>query len=82
MKDTSIRESDLPAELARSIDGVCNRFEAAWKALPPRVEDYLDDWTGAERLACCASWCCLTWPAGVPPGTPAALMITCRASRN
>ena len=35
----------------RSIDGVCDRFEAAWKALPPRVEDYLDDWTGAERLA-------------------------------
>jgi formylglycine-generating enzyme required for sulfatase activity/serine/threonine protein kinase len=42
----------LPPELGRRIDEVCNRFEAAWRAgPPPRLEDFLADWQGPERLA-------------------------------
>jgi tetratricopeptide (TPR) repeat protein len=38
--------------LARRVDQVCNRFEAAWKAgTPPRLEDFLGDAPGAERAA-------------------------------
>jgi hypothetical protein len=38
----------LAPELAERLDGVCDRFEAAWKAARvsgprPRIEDYLDD---------------------------------------
>ncbi len=40
----------LPPDRARQIDGVCNRFEAAWKAgPPPRIDDFLDGWTEPER---------------------------------
>src|SRR5262249_9747460 len=39
-------------ELARRVDAVCNRFEAAWRVgPPPRVEDFLEGWSGAERAA-------------------------------
>jgi WD40 repeat protein/tRNA A-37 threonylcarbamoyl transferase component Bud32 len=35
-------DPDLPLSLARTVDAVCTRFEAAWQAgTPPRVEDYL-----------------------------------------
>jgi eukaryotic-like serine/threonine-protein kinase len=38
--------------LARLVDQVCNRFEAAWKAgTPPRLEDFLGDAPGPERAA-------------------------------
>jgi hypothetical protein len=38
--------------LARLVDQVCNRFEAAWKAdTPPRLEDFLGDIPGPERAA-------------------------------
>ena len=53
MKDQpSTISGDLPPEAARRLEAVCNRFEAAWKSLtPPRVEDFLDGWTGTERDA-------------------------------
>src|SRR5712692_1426222 len=42
----------LSPDVGRRIEHVCNRFETAWKAEPPpRIEDYLDGWTGPERLA-------------------------------
>jgi serine/threonine-protein kinase len=38
--------------MARRLDAVCNRFEAAWKGpTPPRIEDFLDGWSGPERRA-------------------------------
>jgi WD40 repeat protein/tRNA A-37 threonylcarbamoyl transferase component Bud32 len=38
--------------LARQVDRVCNRFEAAWKAGgQPRLEDFLGDAPGPERAA-------------------------------
>jgi serine/threonine protein kinase/tetratricopeptide (TPR) repeat protein len=40
-----------PAQ-ARQIEVVCNRFEAAWQTSdPPRIDDFLEGWTGAERFA-------------------------------
>jgi WD40 repeat protein/predicted Ser/Thr protein kinase len=42
----------LPESLARRVDQVCNRFEAAWKTgTPPRLEDFLSDAPGPERAA-------------------------------
>jgi formylglycine-generating enzyme required for sulfatase activity len=42
----------LSESLARRVDQVCNRFEAAWKAgTPPRLEDFLGDAPGPERAA-------------------------------
>src|SRR5438876_632660 len=46
----------LAPSLARQVDQVCDRFEAAWKAAGavgqrPRVEDYLAAVPGAERTA-------------------------------
>jgi serine/threonine protein kinase len=46
----------LPLPLARRVDEVCCRFEAAWKAVacggqPPRLEDYLGDVTEPARAA-------------------------------
>jgi hypothetical protein len=40
--------ASLPLALARHVDQVCYRFEAAWKAdgapgTPPRIEEYLAD---------------------------------------
>jgi serine/threonine protein kinase/tetratricopeptide (TPR) repeat protein len=40
-----------PAQ-ARQIEVVCNRFEVAWQTGdPPRIDDFLEGWTGAERFA-------------------------------
>src|SRR5262249_54770905 len=33
------------------VDEVCNRFEAAWRAGVPALEDFLAGWHGDERLA-------------------------------
>jgi serine/threonine-protein kinase len=45
-------ESSLWLERARRIDPVCDRFEAAWQTgSPPRIEDFLEGWQGADRLA-------------------------------
>jgi tetratricopeptide (TPR) repeat protein len=42
----------LPESLARQVDQVCNRFEAAWKAgTPPRLEDFLGDAPDRVRAA-------------------------------
>jgi hypothetical protein len=42
----------LPPALARRIDAACDRFEAAWRAgSPPRLDDFLAGWHGAERAA-------------------------------
>jgi serine/threonine-protein kinase len=37
-------------EVALRIEQVCNRFETAWKG-EPRIEDFLDGWSGPGRLA-------------------------------
>ncbi len=43
-------ESVLPPTLARRVDQVCNRFEIAWRtSSPPRIEDFLDAASEAER---------------------------------
>jgi WD40 repeat protein len=46
-------DSTAPRDLsvAREVDLACNRFERAWQAGRPRIEDYLDGWQGEERLA-------------------------------
>jgi hypothetical protein len=37
---------------SRRIDAVCTCFEAAWRTdAPPRIVDFLDDWSGAELSA-------------------------------
>jgi WD40 repeat protein len=42
----------LSIDTALRMDAVCNRFETAWKGpTPPRIEDFLDGWSGAERRA-------------------------------
>lgn len=42
----------LPPAVVQRIDGVCNQFEAAWKAgQRPRIEDYLQESRGEERTA-------------------------------
>jgi serine/threonine-protein kinase len=42
----------LSESLARQVDQVCNRFEAAWKGGGrPRLEDFLDDVSGPGRVA-------------------------------
>src|SRR5262249_31999283 len=42
----------LPLTVAMQIDGICKRFENAWKSGPtPRLEDFLDDVHGPERAA-------------------------------
>jgi WD40 repeat protein/tetratricopeptide (TPR) repeat protein len=42
----------LPLSDAFRLDGVCNRFEAAWRqGPPPRVEDFLAGWGGDARAA-------------------------------
>src|SRR5262249_4313614 len=47
--------STPPVEVARHVDQVCTRFEAAWKAGErPRVEDYLPEGPQAERSALAA----------------------------
>jgi len=37
--------------LAMRVGEVCDRFEAAWRAGVPRIEDFLDGWQGEQRLA-------------------------------
>jgi hypothetical protein len=45
-------ESSWSLEQARRIDPVCDRFETAWQTgVPPRIEDFLAGWQGADRLA-------------------------------
>jgi WD40 repeat protein/tRNA A-37 threonylcarbamoyl transferase component Bud32 len=40
----------LSVASARRLDAACTRFEAAWKApTPPRIEDFLDGWSGPDR---------------------------------
>jgi hypothetical protein len=41
----------LPSSLARRVDELCDRFEAAWKGTGarPRLEEYLADISGPER---------------------------------
>jgi tetratricopeptide (TPR) repeat protein len=42
----------LPVEVNLRIDAACDRFEAAWRAeSPPRIEDFLEGWSGSEHLA-------------------------------
>jgi serine/threonine-protein kinase len=39
-------------DVALRIEHVCNGFEVAWRREPaPRIEDFLDGWSGPERLA-------------------------------
>jgi tRNA A-37 threonylcarbamoyl transferase component Bud32 len=41
----------LPVAVALRIDEVCNRFEVAWREeSPPRIEDFVEGWSGSERL--------------------------------
>jgi hypothetical protein len=56
MKETGPpTEAALALTLARQVDEVCCRFEAAWKEGPrPRIEDYLGDL--AEPARDVASW--------------------------
>lgn len=49
---TVINTETLPLSHARRVNEVCDRFEADWKAgLKPRIEDFLPNYEGAERLA-------------------------------
>src|ERR1700676_4017704 len=41
---------DLPLDLARRLDPVCDRFEGAWLARP-RIEDFLEDVAEPDRPA-------------------------------
>ena len=44
------RELDMKLSLEARIDGLCDRFEAAWKAgLRPRIDDFLKDATEGHR---------------------------------
>jgi serine/threonine-protein kinase len=53
VSEVPAHDPEAPSEsLARRVDQVCNRFEAAWKAgAPPRLEDFLGDVPGPERAA-------------------------------
>jgi WD40 repeat protein len=53
MTEASALELDgLHPDVALRLEGVCNRFEAAWRdGARPRVEDYLGALEGAERAA-------------------------------
>jgi WD40 repeat protein len=45
-------EDDLPVDLARQVNQVCNRFEAAWKTGPaPELEDFLTEVADPGRSA-------------------------------
>ena len=44
------REEGQGLSFELRLDQVCNRFEAAWRTGEPRIEDFLDGWSGAERL--------------------------------
>lgn len=51
MSDSS-SNNPINVSLVRRIDAVCDRFESAWKGSErPRIEDYLADWQGEDRLA-------------------------------
>jgi WD40 repeat protein len=42
----------VPPALGRRIDEACDRFEVAWRAgAPPRLEEFVAGWAGAERAA-------------------------------
>jgi formylglycine-generating enzyme required for sulfatase activity len=51
----SSRHDTLPPEVVDRIDAVCDRFEAAWKAVAggeePRIEDYLEPFPEGGRAA-------------------------------
>ena len=51
MRDASpSRDETLPAEAARRVDGVCTRFEIAWRdGGQPRIDDFLGDSAEPER---------------------------------
>src|SRR5215831_9418728 len=54
MESPSTRNPTLPPEVGLRLDEVCDRFEDAWKAAgqeeqPPRIEDYLEGVSEAER---------------------------------
>jgi WD40 repeat protein/tRNA A-37 threonylcarbamoyl transferase component Bud32 len=51
MSETPSRSgAALPPELARRVDAVCNRFEAAWRAgKMPRLDDFLVGWDEPDR---------------------------------
>jgi hypothetical protein len=52
MSEMAQESRALDPESARRLDGVCNRFEAAWRVgIPPDIEPFLDGWYGSERLA-------------------------------
>jgi hypothetical protein len=50
-----LRSTEAPdggdLSLAVRLDAVCNRFETAWRAGVPRLEEFLAGWQGEERLA-------------------------------
>ena len=45
------RSEGRDLSLAVRVEEVCNRFEAAWRAGVPHIEDFLDGWQGDERRA-------------------------------
>src|SRR5262249_38931420 len=49
MSESSSSEDPLPLDLAREVERLCDRFEAAWRSgSPPRLEDHLAQ--GPETL--------------------------------
>ena len=56
MSEPLAPEADTPLALARRVDQVCDRFEAAWKAAGradarPRIEDFLGGAPDQEQAA-------------------------------
>jgi serine/threonine-protein kinase len=48
--NSRLEDSAVSAEVARSVDAVCNRFEAAWRSGSlPLLDDFLGDWSGQQR---------------------------------
>src|SRR2546421_697441 len=46
-----VGDESLPPSVALRLDGVCNRFETAWRdGRRPRVEEFLGDSAGPERF--------------------------------
>ena len=79
MSRPSSQDEPLPLPLARRVDAVCCRFEAAWKAAiaggtAPQLEAYLADGPAAARAAdadaLCPHWAYVT--DGVVAGAHAA----------
>ena len=50
IRESSFDSANLTPASARHLDGICTRFELAWKrGERPRIEDYLDGAADAER---------------------------------